>query len=112
MSPLNKPLRSLIILPSSRFSHLLELLESSSLELFHCYSSPLGSVGDEIQFELIDPFFRCTEDQLTSQDSMRSLLVFHTLTHRVVLSATVPEDRHRLSPSAIGEICSDEQGPM
>jgi hypothetical protein len=33
------------------------------------------------------------------------VLVFHALTHRVVLSATVPEDRHRLSLCAIGKVC-------
>jgi len=56
----------LIVLSSSSFSHLLELLKSSSLELFNCYSPPLRSVGDEIQFEFIDPFFRCTDHQLTA----------------------------------------------
>jgi len=51
---------SLIFFPSSSFGHLLKLLEPGSLELLDCYSPSLGSVCDEVQFQLIDPFFRCT----------------------------------------------------
>jgi hypothetical protein len=86
--PPQSPPRSLIILPSSRFSHLLELLEPSSLELFNSYSPPLGSVGDEIQFELIDPFFCCTDHQLILHGGDVSLLVFHTALHCLEIWST------------------------